>query len=55
MIKLFKRLYEENSEKYKCLFTEDIQKCLIKGIGLESLEDEEFAVGIDTIAQMRYV
>ena len=54
MVKLFKELYEIDSEKYECLFNPQILRGLEEGLGFSEGEAEPLE-GIDTVAQMRYL
>lgn len=54
LVKLFKELYEVDSQKYECLFNPQILRGLEEGLGFSEGEAEPME-GIDTVAQMRYL
>lgn len=54
LIKLFKELYELDSQKHECLFSIQILKGLEEGLGFSDGEPEPIE-GVDSVAQMRYL
>lgn len=54
LIKLFKELYELDSQKHEFLFSVQILKGLEEGLGFSDGEPEP-AEGVDSVAQMRYL
>jgi hypothetical protein len=54
LIKLFKELYELESQKHDCLFSLQILKGLEEGLGFFDGEPEPVE-GVDSVAQMRYL
>lgn len=54
LIKLFKELYELDSQKHEFLFSVQILKGLEEGLGFSDGEPEPVE-GVDSVAQMRYL